>query len=85
MPAVLRVGDVGSHGGPISTGSTTSKADGIAIARNGDNYECAIHGLQTLECTGQSTADGKIIATVGKTTATCGATFSSGSTNVTAN
>src|SRR5215472_2128256 len=44
MPAVSRLGDIGSHGGGIATASDNVHTDGIPRARVGDIYGCFIHG-----------------------------------------
>lgn len=85
MPKVIRIGDPGSHGGAVSTGSPDTFANGLAVARVGDTYNCPIHGPNPI-VTGSSNViiNGKSVARVGDSTA-CGATLISGSPDVSAN
>ena len=85
MPAIARTTDTISHGGIITGGSPTTKADGKAIARIGDNAQCSIHGAQIIS-SGSSTvkADNKFVARIGDNIS-CGATITSGSPSVSAN
>jgi uncharacterized Zn-binding protein involved in type VI secretion len=80
MPSqfVARVGDPGSHGGTITTGSLKVKSDGIFIARHGDNFACAEHGNQPLISNAKTLADGLPIVRVGDQAA-CGSVITSGS------
>src|SRR6185312_3383657 len=76
--AVARVGDPITHGGSVTAGSPTVKANGLAVARVGDAVNCAVHGAQTITGTGASTAvkaNGIGIARLG-TSISCGATIS---------
>lgn len=41
---VARVGDSGSHGGGIITGSSKIPVNNRALARVGDIYDCPTHG-----------------------------------------
>ena len=41
---VARVGDTGSHGGSITTGSNSIFVNSKPIARVGDIYNCPEHG-----------------------------------------
>ncbi|MCF1502910.1 PAAR domain-containing protein [Afifella sp. H1R] len=76
---MARIGDAGSHGGSIVSGSPTGTADGEAIARVGDIYACPIHGGNPIADGSPSyTLDGKAVARVGDPTA-CGAVIVSGS------
>jgi len=80
---VARVGDPGSHGGVIASGSPSFSADGIAVARVGDPYDCARHGVQPM--VGGSavlTAEGKGVCRVGDAAA-CGAVITAGSPTTT--
>ena len=79
MTSVARLGDTSSHGGAIASASLTVFADGIGVARQGDSFNCPIHGMKTLNAN-QSVlfADGLAIITVGAT-ATCGAVITQGS------
>ena len=85
MPAVIRVGDPGSHGGAVATGSPDTTANGLSVARVGDTYSCPIHGPNPI-VTGSpdTTANGQAIARVGDQTA-CGATLQGGSPNTEVN
>jgi uncharacterized Zn-binding protein involved in type VI secretion len=79
MATVIRIGDPGSHGGSVSTGSPDTFCNGIGVARVGDTYNCPIHGPNPI-VTGSpdTTANGAAVARVGDTTA-CGATLQGGS------
>ncbi len=79
LQSVARLGDPGSHGGVIITGSDTRTVDGIKCARVTDLYACALHGANPI-ITGSVcvTADGLQVARVTDTTA-CGATIVEGS------
>jgi uncharacterized Zn-binding protein involved in type VI secretion len=81
MPGVSRIGDEGSHGGTISTGSSTSMADGTFVCRNTDIYDCDIHGPNPIECSSSVTVDGLAIAFIGAMTS-CGASIVTGSSTV---
>lgn len=85
MPQVIRIGDPGSHGGAVSTGSPDTFADGLGVARVGDTYNCPIHGPNPI-VTGSPDifANNRAVARVGDSTA-CGATLISGSPDVSAN
>ncbi|WP_145250017.1 PAAR domain-containing protein [Pseudomonas sp. SJZ131] len=41
---VARLGDPGSHGGKISTGSSPIFVNALPVALVGDTYSCPIHG-----------------------------------------
>ncbi len=81
MPAVARLGDLSSHGGTITTASSTVKANGIGVARQGDKHTCPISGHGVTPLTKISTKTDFI--TVGAT-AGCGAVITVGSLNVNA-
>jgi len=85
MPVIIRIGDPGSHGGSITTGSPDTFANGLKVARVGDTYNCPIHGPNPI-ATGSpnTTANGQAVARVGDTT-TCGATLQTGSPDVEVN
>lgn len=79
MPPIARLGDPGSHGGGVITGSPTGKADGRPIARVGDTYACPVHGPNPIiEGSGRFRLDGSPVARQGDRTA-CGARIASGS------
>lgn len=85
MAAVIRVGDPGSHGGVVSTGSPDVNANGIAVARVGDTYDCALHGPNPIVSGSPDTfANGQAVARVGDVTQ-CGATLVAGSPDVEVN
>jgi uncharacterized Zn-binding protein involved in type VI secretion len=81
MAAVARLNDTTDHGGVIISASPDVFADGIKVARVGDNHSCPIqgHGVTSIE-TGSNTsfANNKKIARVGDSVG-CGATIISGS------
>ena len=79
LEPVARLGDPGSHGGVISTGSSTRTVDGLECARVTDLYECPIHGSNPI-VTGSicATVDGLAVARMTDKTA-CGATIITGS------
>lgn len=79
MARVARMGDSGSHGGTIVTGSDTGTADGQKIARVGDSYACPIHGANPIVTgSGSYSLDDRKVARLGDATA-CGAVITSGS------
>ena len=85
MAKVIRVGDPGSHGGSVTTGSPDVIANGKAVARVGDTYACPIHGSNPIATgSGDTFANGKAVARVGDTTA-CGASLQAGSPNTEVN
>lgn len=81
MPLVARIGDTGSHGGPIVTGSPNTDCNSRLVARVGDTYNCSIHGPNPI-VGGSSKVDcnGRAVARIGDPTA-CGAHIVSGSPN----
>lgn len=85
---IARVGDKGSHGGVILTGSHNTFVNGRPIARVTDLYGCATGGLHPhgtnpiVTGSKRTTANGLPIARVGDHTA-CGATIITGSPNTT--
>lgn len=84
MPVVARLGDTSDHGGEIITAGSTVKANGILVARLGDQHSCPIpgHGVTPLVSASASVkSDGARLARVGDR-AGCGATINSGSPNV---
>lgn len=85
MAKIIRIGDPGSHGGSVTTGSPDTFANNKKVARVGDTYSCPIHGPNPIT-SGSSdvTANGQAVARVGDTTA-CGATLQVGSSNTEAN
>jgi len=84
MSAVSRLGDSSTHGGSIISASTNKKANSKGIARQGDQFQCPTHGLQTLNAiTTKTFVDGRLVITVGAHV-TCGATITQGSPNVNA-
>lgn len=76
---VARLGDTGSHGGSITTGSSSIPVNGKAVACVGDIYDCPKHGPNPIVTGAQSVfGQGNLVAHVGSRTA-CGATITSGS------
>ena len=83
--SVIRLGDPGSHGGTVVSGSPKLSANGIPVARVGDTYACPIHGSNPISSGSPDTLDdGRPIARVGDSTS-CGATLMGGSPDVTVN
>ena len=78
---VARIGDTISHGGTVTSGSSTWNCNGIPIARVTDTVNCTLHGVQTIT-TGSPTwkVNGLAMARVGSL-CSCGATITSGSPN----
>jgi uncharacterized Zn-binding protein involved in type VI secretion len=82
MPAVIRIGDPGSHGGTVTSGSPDTTVNGLAVARVGDTYNCPDHGPNAITNGSPNvTANGQAVARVGDQTA-CGATLQGGSPDV---
>ena len=79
MADLIRIGDPGSHGGAVTTGSADTFCNGIGVARVGDTYNCPIHGPNPIVTGSPDTfANSLAVARVGDTTA-CGATLQGGS------
>lgn len=79
MRKLIRVGDPGSHGGAVATGSPNVYCNGRRVARVGDTYACPIHGPNPIVSGSPDTfANGQAVARVGDATA-CGATLTDGS------
>lgn len=86
MAAVARLGDASDHGGTIISASSNTKANGMGIARQGDQHSCPIsgHGITPLTATTTKTyVEGQLVITVGAT-AGCGAHITQGSPTVNA-
>lgn len=71
-PPVLRLGDTSNHGGAVTSAASRWKCVGIPIARRGDVFFCALHGLQAIatgsdkhKCEGASIARDGDVATCG--------------------
>jgi uncharacterized Zn-binding protein involved in type VI secretion len=76
---VVRVGDAGSHGGAVTTGSDDVITNDRGTARLGDTYGCPIHGPNPIVSASADTfANDRGIARVGDSTA-CGASLVEGS------
>jgi uncharacterized Zn-binding protein involved in type VI secretion len=76
---VARLGDPGSHGGNISTGSSPIFVNALPIALVGDIYSCPLHGNNPITTGAPHVFGlGKDVAHVGSLTA-CGATITAGS------
>lgn len=85
MPRVARIGDQGSHGGVIITGSPDTFANLRNVARIGDTYLCAIHGPNPIVTGSPDTfANLRNVARIGDSTA-CGAVIVTGSPDTYAN
>lgn len=79
MPRVVRIGDPGSHGGSVTSGSPDVLANGLQVARVGDTYSCPVHGPNPITSgSPDAFANGQAVARVGDSTA-CGATLTDGS------
>lgn len=92
MPQIARVGDKSDHvydgeNGVIISGAPNTNADGLPIARVGDQHSCPIpgHGVTPIVSSPvtKSNSDGMLIAVVGAQ-AECGAVIITGSPNSTA-
>lgn len=83
MPAVARLNDTSDHGGTIITASGDTRANGIGIARTGDQHSCPLHGhgVTSLSSTSRVLVNGRSVIRVGDH-AGCGATIVVGSPNV---
>ncbi|PTS94277.1 PAAR domain-containing protein [Pseudomonas sp. HMWF006] len=76
---VARLGDPGSHGGNISTGSSPIFVNSMPVALVGDIYSCPLHGSNPITTGAPHVFGlGKDVAHVGSQTA-CGATITAGS------
>ena len=85
MPRICRVGDAGSHGGAILSGSPNVFDNGDAVARIGDIYGCPIHGPNPLVSWSPNVyCDDRQVVRVGDK-AECGAVMVSGSPTTWAN
>lgn len=79
LEKAARLGDAGSHGGQIITGSAVTSINGKKAARVGDTYDCPVHGPNPI-VTGSPVwfIDGRKAARIGSLTE-CGATIIEGS------
>lgn len=76
---VARLGDPGSHGGSITTGSSPVYVNSLPVACVGDTYSCPVHGANPITTGAPHVFGlGKYVAHVGSQTA-CGATITAGS------
>ncbi|NNA55717.1 PAAR domain-containing protein [Pseudomonas koreensis] len=76
---VARLGDPGSHGGNITTGSSPIFVNSMPVALVGDTYSCPVHGSNPITTGAPHVFGlGKDVAHVGSQTA-CGATITAGS------
>lgn len=83
MGNTQRVGDSSTHGGATVSGSPTTHADGIPVARVGDPFSCPIHGMQVHVAGSPTThADGIPICRVGDAIS-CGASCTGASPTTT--
>ena len=81
MPLWARLGDTGTHGGAITTSASHTKCEGELVAREGDTYDCPVHGPNPI--VGHSSkykVEGAWLARHGDATQ-CGATLISGATH----
>lgn len=82
MPSLARLGDSGSHGGAITTGSQDVFSNGKPVARVGDTYACPVHGSNSIVKGSSSVfANGLAVARLGDGTS-CGAVITGGSSDV---
>lgn len=79
LKAVVRIGDSGSHGGAMSSSSSTVIAGGQRLCVDQDILNCAVHGPQAVSSSSTVKANGRGILRIGDTAA-CGATITSGDT-----
>jgi uncharacterized Zn-binding protein involved in type VI secretion len=78
MPRDARIGDTGSHGGVIVTGSPNTIDEGRQSARIGDIYMCALHGPNPIVSgSPQTVVNNRKNARISSVTA-CGAVIVSG-------
>ncbi|MDV2966423.1 PAAR domain-containing protein [Nitratireductor aquimarinus] len=78
MPKIVRLGDVGSHGGQVVSSASGWWCEGKLIARRGDLYACPIHGVNPIvDGSSRWLCEGREIARHGDRTA-CGASLISG-------
>lgn len=78
MPAIVRLGDTGTHGGAVATAAPNWHCMGPRIARIGDIYACPIHGPNPIvEGSPTTQCEGEPIARHGDKTA-CGASLIAG-------
>lgn len=79
---LARINDGGSHGGKITSASSNVLVNGRGVARQGDTYQCPIHGISTIQSNlnDKVLVNGKKVARVGSV-CSCGATITTGSDN----
>lgn len=79
MADIATVGSLSSHGGTITTGSSSFSCEGKPVARVGDTHVCPEHGTNTIVSSPISdfTNEGEEVATVGAVTG-CGAVITTG-------
>ena len=71
--ALIRLGDLGSHGGGMAEASSIDfLVQGLPVCVDGDMYDCTLHGYQPITATGKTTSGGKKLAVDGDQAA-CGA------------
>lgn len=74
LPFIV-LGDTSSHGGTVQSATTGFTVNGIAVAGDGDSFECPLHGTVAIQATGRGLrGNGKIPARHGDT-AVCGASL----------
>lgn len=69
------LGDTSSHGGSVQSATTGFTVNGVAVAGQGDIFECPLHGTVAIQAAGRGMrANGKTPARDGDT-ASCGASL----------
>lgn len=76
MTKAVLMGDVGSHGGAMTSASTSLTDGGIGVCRMGDMYSCPLHGENSIidGCTSTLLNEGIEVALDGAKTG-CGASI----------
>ncbi len=69
------LGDTSSHGGSVGTATAGFTVNGVAVAAQGDDFECPLHGTVAIHAVGQGMrANGKTPARDADATS-CGASL----------
>jgi uncharacterized Zn-binding protein involved in type VI secretion len=82
LQPVIRIGDPGSHGGQMVSGTAGMKADGLEVCCVGDLYACGNprHGTNPLTQGSATTrVNGKALGRINEDRTACGATITAGS------
>jgi uncharacterized Zn-binding protein involved in type VI secretion len=75
---IARLGDQGSHGGPLVTSASKTYCQGILVCRVGDTYDCHVHGPNPIVSgSPEYIVEGQQCARIGSLTQ-CGATIVTG-------